>query len=97
MKISKYVRIEPTARFNKLARARLKIQNKCGGQLYLVCTSYNQHLLFEIIKGQDVTDRHKDCYLVAVTDSKQRAVAHVRDLINELYNLRTISYEMIKT
>lgn len=97
MKISKYVRIESNARFNKLARARLKMQNKCKGHLYLVCTSYSPHLLFEIIRSQDVTARHRDCYLVAVTDSKQGALFCVRELINELYNLKTISYEMIKT
>ncbi|WP_069997541.1 hypothetical protein [Cellulosilyticum sp. I15G10I2] len=97
MKISKYLWVEKNAGFNKLRRAQLKIQNRCRRHLYLVCTSYNSHLLFEIVESQYLTDSYKECYLVAVAKSKEMALQQVGVLINALYNSKTLSYDMIKT
>ncbi len=97
MKISKYLWIEKGTKFNRLKKMQLKMQNKCKDQVYLVCTSSQHPNLFDIIESQYLTSQYNACYLVAVTQSKEAAIKHVGVLINQLYNLRTISYDAIKT
>ncbi|MDF2612590.1 MAG: hypothetical protein K0S71_376 [Clostridia bacterium] len=97
MKISKYLWVEKNAGFNKLRRAQIRMQNRCRRHFYFICTSYNSHLLFEIVESQYLTDNYKDCYLVGVARSKEMALQRVSVLINALYNSKTLSYDMIKT
>lgn len=97
MRISKYLWVEKGVGFNRLRRAQITMQNRCKRHLYLVCTSYNSQWLFEVVETQYLTDNYKDCYLVGVAATKEAALQHVGILINGLYNLKTISYDMIKT
>jgi len=94
MKISKELWIEEGLKFNSMRQ--IKIQNKCKERVYLVYTSYNEHLLFEIMESRYLTPRHKECYLVAVTQSKEKAIHYVSHLIDQIYNLKLKSYEIIK-
>ena len=97
MKISKYLWVQKGVGFNRLRRVQIQMQNRCKKHLYLVCTSYNSQWLFEIVESQYLTDCYKGCYLIGVADSKEAALQHVGVLINALYNLKTISYDGIKT
>lgn len=96
MKISRYLRVSNSVSFNRFKKIQLQIQNKCTSHLYLVYTSYNKHLLFEIIESRLLTSAHKHCYLVAVASSKQEAIHYVKDLIDEIYNVKSINYEHLK-
>ena len=97
MKISKYLKVDKKARFSILRKLQIKQKNRCKGHLYLVCTSDSNHLLFEIIESKYLCDRYEECYLVAVAASREKAFSYVRTFINELYNLKVISYDMLKT
>ena len=97
MKISKYLWIEKGTKFNQLHKLRLKTQNKCKKHFYIICTSYQKQWLFDIIESPYLTKRYDQCYLVGVAKTKEAAIQHVGKLINEIYNLKSISYDRIKT
>ncbi len=97
MKISKYLWIEKGTKFNKLKKLQLRTSNKCKTHFYFVCTSYQNDFLFDIVESQHLNYRYKPCYLIGVAKTKETAINYVGKLINELYNLQTISYDMIKT
>lgn len=94
MRISKELWIEEGIKLKEIEH--LKKHRRTRKKLYLVCTSYQEALLFEIIESRFLNTKYQSCYLVAVTKSKEKAVEQVRSLIDELYNLKTKHYKMLE-
>lgn len=96
MKISKYVRLSESIKFKKLCLRRMK-HHYYGKNLYIVCTSYHQGYLFEIIPSKQVSHRYNECYLVGVAKTKEEAIDYVQTFVHELYGAKTLNLADIKS
>lgn len=95
MKISKYVKLSQSIKLKKLCLLRMK-QHYYGKNLYIVCTSYHQGRLFEIMPSERVTHRYDACYLLGVATTKEEAIEYVQTLVHALYGAKTLTLADIK-
>lgn len=97
MKISKYLWIDEQVKWNSKTRRDLENKHYYKQRAYIICTSYINHWLFEIVEAHLISERYAECYVVGITHSKQRAIAHVVELIDQIYNRESQSYISFKT
>lgn len=95
MKISKHLRVDDEIKFKKFHLNQIK-HNKCKKGLYLLCTPNYERYMFEVIKGQHLNDKYKDCYLIGVAQEKEIILDYLTELIDEIYNKKTLRYEQLK-
>lgn len=95
MKISKQVWIEDGIKWNKFRKMELSHKNRYRGFGYIVCTSPQEHLLFEIMEARFLNDYYQQATLLAICRSKQQAVRQVMHWVDALYNVQTITYTQL--
>ncbi len=95
MKVSKCVLIDEDIPVKFIRLLGLKMGYKAGKNLYLVCTSYREGELFHIIQSNFMNHHYKNCCVVAVAKTKEKAIAYVAQLVDELYNRKTKTYDML--
>jgi hypothetical protein len=95
MKVSKYVLVDEDIPIKSVKLLQLKLGYKTKKQLYIVCTSYKEGELFHIIKSNYIDHHYKNCYVVAIARTKEKAIDYVAQLIDELYNIKTKTYDML--
>lgn len=95
MKISQYIQMDRRLKLKKVHLHRIK-HNKCSHNLYLVCTAYQKDNLFEIINGAQLCKKYENCYLIGITKDKEEAIEYVRKFIDQLYNQKTLTLQMLK-
>ena len=95
MKISKQVWIEDGIKWNKLRQRELSHKNRYRGFGYIVCTSPQEHLLFEIMETRFLNDYYQEATLLAICKSKKQAIMQVVQWVDAIYNVQTISYTQL--
>lgn len=95
MKISKEIWIDEKVKWNALRKRTLNKKNFYKGQAYMVCTSPNPQLLFEIVEAKYIGSRYNGCVLLAVCKHKQQAIERVMILVDQLYNQKCKTYEAL--
>lgn len=95
MKMSKYLRVDDEIKFKKFHLNQIKY-NKCKKDLYLLCMPNYERYMFEIVKGQHLTDKYKEYYLIGVANEKETILEYLKDLIDVMYNKQTLKYEQLK-
>lgn len=86
MKVSKKVWIDNKVKWNPLKKQTLCRDNKYKGRAYIVCSSPQPHLLFEIVNARFLNVYYKDSILIALCRNKKQAVDYVMKLIDLKYN-----------
>ncbi len=92
MKISPKIKINETIKFSTITTKRI-IKGNYPRKLYFLCTSPFHETSFEIVKGQYLDERYKDCYLLALSKDKDFLLEQVQWLVDGLYNTKDITYE----
>ncbi len=95
MKVSKTLWVEKGVHPNSV-RA-IKRNKRSSQKLYIVCTSYHQGMLFDIIESQYISSKYDQSYMLAIARSKTKALEQVYQLVDTLYNEKTTTYEALKT
>lgn len=95
MKISRLLWIDPNIKWNLLIKAKLLRKNAYEAGHYLVCTSSNPHLLFEIIRGNELNERYNKNTLLALCISKEQALERVTVIVDQIYNKQMITYNQL--
>ena len=95
MKISKQVWMDNQVKWNVLRKRELCRHNRYRGHAYIVCTSPQEHLLFEIIEARLLSEYYADATLLALCHSKKQAVMKVSTLVDALYNKQTMTYTQL--
>lgn len=95
MYLSKYLKVDETIKFKKLKQHKIKKNRQVKGH-YLLCTSAKEDLLFEIITGDELDPKYAECYLLGISTEKDWLIAYVVELIDALYNKKSIAYGMLK-
>lgn len=96
MKISKYLRVNSGMKWGIKERFLLKSKNRYRHNGYIVLVSERKEWLFEIISSYSLSDYYEDYYVVGIMPSKQLAMVCVKELVNEMYNEHTLTYEALK-
>ncbi|PHV71078.1 hypothetical protein CS063_07030 [Sporanaerobium hydrogeniformans] len=94
MKVSKDLWIEKGVRRSSI-RA-IKQNKKSRQKVYVLCTSYHQDALFEVVESRFISSRYEHSSVLAITLTKTKAFERVYLLINALYNEQTTSYESLQ-
>lgn len=94
MYVSRYLKVDPALKFKKLKLWKIQHHRKVS-QCYVLCTADRN--LFEIIQAENLSDKDKDRYVVAVSSDKGWLIERVVELVDQLYNQKSIDYGMLKT
>ncbi|OOB80102.1 MAG: hypothetical protein BEN19_06715 [Epulopiscium sp. Nuni2H_MBin003] len=78
------------------AKSTEKIKRHSKKRLYFLCTSPNNPYEFEIIKGRYLTKKYDQCYLLGLAQNKQTVVEYLIEIIDALYNKKTLSFEALQ-
>ncbi|OON95622.1 MAG: hypothetical protein ATN36_08040 [Epulopiscium sp. Nele67-Bin005] len=95
MKISEHIYINKRIRW----KSKLKLDITTGNyppKLYFLCTSPYHDKNFEIIQGKYMHEHYKSVYLVGIAKDKETLINNLVELIDLLYNKKTITYEMLQ-
>lgn len=95
MKISKTVWIDEHVKWHPLKKRTLVKKHRYQGNAYFVCTSPQAHWLFEIVEARWLSDYYHQETVVAICSTRAVAFERVRQLIDGLYNTKTLSYEKL--
>ncbi len=93
MKISKYIVVDKSLKWNYFSKRNLLKNNKCKDRVYLICTSPKKSWILEIIESKDISSMYEEYYLVGVAKTYTEAVVQVKNLVDKLYNTNTLQYE----
>lgn len=92
MKISKKIWVASSIKWNVFVKRALCKKQLFKGHAYIVCTSPQERLLFEIVEAMWLSDYYKEETVLAVCTTKEEAVEQIRVLIDSLYNVQSITY-----
>ncbi len=95
MKVSKDILVDEAITIKFVSLLQLKLGYKAKKRLYIVCTSYKEGELFHIIQSNYIDHHYNNCYIVAIAKTKEKAIGYVVQLIDELYNRKTKTYDML--
>ena len=95
MYLSCHLKIDQQVLFKKVQLMKVK-QNRKLKNYYLLCTSPKAGALFEIIPGDQLSDKYSECYLVGISKEKEWLVQYILELVDKLYNTTEIEYPMLK-
>lgn len=84
--MSKKVWIDHKVKWNPKRKQLLCKQNRYKGHAYIVCSSPEPHLLFEIIDTRLLSSYYQNAVLFALCHTKTQAIEQIRQLIDLKYN-----------
>lgn len=98
MKTSKYMKIDPNLPYKRLYPISLKFTKKNKGpkDVYVLCTPARPGNLFEIIPYNQLDKRYKDSFILGVSKDKTWLIDYIVTLVDELYNKKSLTYEMLQ-
>jgi hypothetical protein len=95
MKTSKYLKIDQNLRHSKWHYVRIR-KNRGPKDLYVLCTCPHSQNLFEIITCDQLTCKHEESYALGLSKDKTWLIDYVVELIDGIYNTKTLTYEMLE-
>lgn len=95
MYLSRYLKVDEKVTFKKIQLFKVKHNQKLNNY-YLLCTTPSGQNLFEIINGEELSKKYTDCYLLGISKDKEWLIQILMDLVDQLYNKKSIDYPMLK-
>ncbi len=97
MKISKRLWVDKGVKWNRFIRWQVEKQHCYKARAYFICTSPHVSWLFEIVEAKQLSAHYKDCYVIGIMPTKAKALLYVKELIDAIYNTKTLEYEHLNT
>ena len=95
MNVSKYLKVDENLKKKRLKQYKIK-RNQTVKDCYLLCTASKEDWLFEIIEGTELNQKFEACYLLGISSEKEWLITYVVELVDALYNKKSIEYTMLK-
>lgn len=96
MKISKMIWVDSRVKWNRWTQRILCRKNYYKQHAYIVCTSPQEKLLFEIVETKWLSEYYSNETVVAICSTKNEAIKQITQLIDGLYNTKKILYSDLK-
>lgn len=95
MRMNQYTWIDPKIKWNLFIKRKLCRENYLKQHAFLVCTSPQEKLLFEIIETKWLSSFYQQETVLAICSSRAQAFEQVQKLVDELYNTKIYTLEQL--